>query len=110
MTLELPERVNILGVVYSITYCDNPAEVDIYKRQSLWGQIDFWTRTIRIYRNGQPPQDVWHTIWHEVVHGIVQALHMKALKEDEDEVDLLALALVDVLARNGWMTLEPDAA
>jgi len=53
-----PNKVNILGIEYSITYLDKPSDVDIYKRESLWGQIDYWTRTIRIYDNGRPEEDI----------------------------------------------------
>ena len=98
-----PEAVNILGRVYSIEYVDNPAEVDLYKRKSLWGQIDYWTRTIRVYDNGKPDGDVWETVLHEVVHGIVTDLNLDDVKLDEDTVGLLALALTDTLVRNGWL-------
>ena len=101
-----PEKVNILGIEYKIIYVDNPVEVDIYKRDALWGQIDYWTRTIRIYDNGDKPlEDIWQALWHEVVHGIVDLLHIKSLegKEKEDDVDLLALALNDILFRNEWI-------
>ena len=103
--IEKPSSVNVLGVVYSITYVDKPSEVDIFKRKSLWGQIDFWTRTIRVYDNGRRPVDIWETIIHEVLHAIITDLHLKALSADEmdDEIDVIALALVDVLNRNGWV-------
>ena len=49
--MALPNKVNILGVEYKIFYFDKPSEVYIYKRESFWGQIDYWTRTIRVYKN-----------------------------------------------------------
>ena len=100
-----PIEVNILGKTYHISYVDNPAEVDLYKRESLWGQIDHWTRTIRIYEKGRTDADILETLLHEVLHGIAVELNIKALKGDdaEDIVGLLALALADVLARNGWL-------
>jgi hypothetical protein len=103
--MKLPTEVNILGKHYSIIYVDNPADVDPRKRESLWGHIDYWTRTIRIYVNEIPIEDVWHTILHEVLHAIGKALHLEVLykTEDEETVDLLALALTDVLIRNGWL-------
>jgi hypothetical protein len=107
--LPLPDSVNILGVRYQVQYCDNPAEVDVFHRSALWGQIDFWTRTIRIYRNGRTAQDLWWTLMHEIIHGIVSELHMKALEDNETEVDCLALALIDVFTRNGWMRVEEEA-
>lgn len=104
-----PEKVNILGMEYSITYVDKPSEVDIYKRESLWGQIDFWTRSIRIFDDGKRPlEDVFESILHEVIHGIENSLKMDAFdtninKRGHDELDILALALTDVLFRNNWI-------
>jgi len=100
-----PETVNILGKVYKIEYVDKPSDVDIYKRESLWGQIDFWTRTIRIYDNGRTDADLWETLIHEVLHGIASELNLSSLEKDEnhDELDCLGIALTDVLFRNGWI-------
>jgi len=104
-----PQRVNILGITYSIEYVDKPSDVDIYKRESLWGQIDYWTRSIRVYANGRADEDVWETIWHEILHGIVEALKIKSLQSDDshDDLDLLALAITDVLFRNSWIKRDP---
>ena len=100
-----PTEIVILGIPYAITYTDKPSEVDIFKRASLWGQIDYWTRTIRIYDNGNSDEDVWHTIVHEVCHGITAGLKLSELDKDEnhDEIDVLSLALTDVMIRNGWL-------
>ena len=99
-----PTSVNILGKIYSIDYKDNPAEVDLYKRESLWGQIDYWTRTIRIYDNKTANGDIWQSIWHEVLHAITNELNLVLGKnEHHDDLDVLALALSDTLARNGWL-------
>ena len=100
-----PTSVNILGCNYSIEYVDNPSNVDIYKRQSLWGQIDFWTRTIRIYDKDLSVEDVWQTLLHEIIHGICEQLHLRKFKDKDnhDDLDLLVLALMDVFFRNGWM-------
>ena len=98
-------NINILVVEYKVTYCSNPSEVDIYKRESLWGQIDYWTRTIRVYDNGRPDEDIFQTLLHEILHAIDSQLHLKIMKEDNghDNIDLIALALTDVLFRNGWL-------
>ena len=103
INLELPNEINILGIPYKIIYVDNPSEVDIFKRESLWGQIDYWTRTIRIYKKDQPIQDVWHTIIHEIFHGIEEHLKLKCFSEQKghDELDIMALAFTDTLFRNG---------
>jgi len=104
-----PTEINILGIQYRVEYMDKPSDVDIYKRESLWGQIDYWTRTIRIYDNGRQQEDIWQTVLHEVLHGIAEALKLSVLGNADyhDELDLLALALVDVLFRNGWMKEGP---
>jgi len=101
-----PESVTVLGKVYSITYCDNPSEVDIYKRKSLWGQIDYWTRTIRVYDNGRSLQDIWETIIHEILHGIGGELKLNINKEENhNELGILALAITDTLFRNDLIKL-----
>lgn len=104
-----PTEVTILGKRYSITYFDKPSEVDRNGRDSLWGQIDFWTNSIRIYDNKTTEEQLWETIFHEILHGIITELNIKGKidrteKEGhEDIVSLLALALVDILFRNGWL-------
>ena len=109
--MRLPNEGNILGICHSIKYVDNPAEVDLERRRSLWGQIDYWSRTIRVYQNERPQEDVWGTVVHEVIHGIVTELHLKWLDDSEnhDEIERLSLALTDVLIRNGWIEMEADA-
>jgi hypothetical protein len=100
-----PESVNILGKRYSIEYVDRPSDVDVFRRESLWGQIDYWTRTIRIYDNGRTVEDVLETIMHEVIHGILGELRLKDWNNNEDNVSLLGIGLADVLTRNGWLKL-----
>jgi hypothetical protein len=104
-----PKEINILGVKYKIDYVDNPAEVDQYKRESLWGQIDYWTRTIRIYSNGRPIEDIFQTLLHEILHGIESQLKIRCFKDTNgghDDLDILALALTDVLVRNDMIKLK----
>lgn len=103
--MKRPDSVVILGIQYNIEYVDKPSEVDIFKRESLWGQIDYWTRSIRIYDNDRTEEDIWETIWHEVLHGVIDALKLRCFSGDECENDLgvLALAISDVIFRNGWM-------
>lgn len=102
-----PENIYILGRNYKIEYVNNPAEVDIFKRESLWGQIDYWTRTIRVYDNGRADFDVMETIIHEILHGIEVDLKLKCFKDDKghEELGILAVALSDVLVRNNWLNL-----
>ena len=108
-----PTNVNILGVDYTIEYTDRPSDVDMYKRESLWGQVDFWTRTIRIYYNNRGIQEVWHTIIHEVLHAICDQLHLTCFKGNcsnekiaHNELDIIATTLLDVFVRNNWIELE----
>ena len=102
-----PSTVNILGKRYTIEYVDKPSDVDIFRRKSLWGQIDYWTRTIRIYADNRSAEDVWETIIHEVIHGIAVELNIDRLKADdaEDDVGILSVALTDTLIRNNWMEI-----
>lgn len=104
--MKKPDAINVLGIEYRVEYVEKPSDVDIFKRSSLFGQVDFWTRTIRIYDNGtRPEEDVWQTVFHEVLHCVANQLKLKTLENEtsHDELDVLALALTDVLFRNGWM-------
>ena len=103
-----PSSVNIFGREYKIEYVDRPSDVDIYKRESLWGQIDYWTRTIRIYDNGRNLEDIFETIIHEVLHGISEEMELGAFKDNggHKELTILATALSDVLIRNKWIKLK----
>ena len=104
-----PNHVNILGKTYSIEYKENASEVDIHKRESLFGQIDYWTRTIRIFDDGTTPkEEVWDSIIHECLHGIIEQtdLHKELKNKDLNEehlVKLLTCGLVDMLFRNKWI-------
>lgn len=100
-----PNKVNILGIEYKIIYYDKPSDVDVFKRNSLWGQLDSWTRTIRIYDNDRTAEDIWQCIFHEILHGISELMHLKYLENEDnhEELDLLALAITDILFRNEWM-------
>lgn len=64
------------------------------------GQIDFWTRTIRIYKNDRTPEDCWQTIWHEVIHGICEKMGMYDLNMDEDKINKLATGLSTIIVDN----------
>jgi hypothetical protein len=103
-----PTQVNILGIIYKIQYVDRPSDVDIHQRESLWGQIDYWTRTIRVYDNQTPIEDIWDTILHEVIHGLVCHLKLSQYIKDgkeEDLVGLLAMGINDTLTRNNWVNI-----
>lgn len=101
-----PTSVNILGIVHEIAYKDNPADVDLHRRQALWGEVDHWTRTIRVYDNGRPSLAVWQTILHECLHVINGQLHLTCFDDNEDDLDRVATALIDMLERNSWLNME----
>ena len=103
-----PDKVNICGIEYSIEYVDNPVNVDLYKRDSMWGQIDSWTQSIRIYDNGKNNAECMQSLIHEVLHGIADKLKLSSLQDDDnhDDLDVLSLALYDVFTRNEWFSFE----
>lgn len=102
----LPTEVKVFDIPYKIEYVEKPSDVDLYKRESLWGQIDFWTRTIRIYKNDtRTVEDVWATIWHELIHAVIQQLNMRSLdlitKEHEETIcDFLSMGINSILLDN----------
>lgn len=98
-----PTTLNILGKNYTVVYCDTPSDVDRSRRESLSGQIDYWTRTIRVFAKDVTEEDVLDTLLHEALHGIATELDMGDLKGDEHVIGLLAMALTDFLTRNGWL-------
>ena len=109
-----PSELNICGIHYKIEYTDNPAEVDHPdKRQLLNGQIDYWTRKIRVLEKERPIEDIWFTIIHEVLHGIGESFKLTILDKglggnNHDELDLLSLALTDFLFRNNLIKVNND--
>lgn len=113
---KLPTSVKIIDQVYSIEYLDNPSKVDIFNRKSLWGQIDYWTHSIRIYRpDGRADLEVWNSILHEILHGIIDGLKIEEIRElrsDEGEhvVHLLATGLNAVLNDNSFSFLKEEQA
>lgn len=101
-----PTTLNILGIEYSILYVDKPSEVDIHGRDAAWGQIDYWTRSIRIYDKNRGIEDIWQTLMHEILHAIGETLHLKINEEEmHNELDIIAVALTDVLMRNGILKI-----
>ena len=104
---ELPTNFEILGIPYTIAYHELPSEVDADKRASLVGQHDPWDRTIRIYYKNKPLEDVFITLLHEILHAIDGELEMdlfSSMGDDEEKsINVLALALFNVLNKNGWL-------
>ena len=91
------KSLNILGKPYSIEYMDNPITVDIHKREALFGQVDYWTDTIRILVKNRTFEDIEETLLHEILHVINVELE---LKMEEHTLKILGLNLYDTLQRN----------
>ncbi|MCL4863387.1 MAG: hypothetical protein KJZ93_28545, partial [Caldilineaceae bacterium] len=80
--MELPTKIRIMGLDYSVLYVSEASQVDVHRRDSYMGQIDTFTQTIRVYDGGGniDPTSLQHTLWHEIVHGICQTLHIATSK------------------------------
>ncbi len=104
--MKLLDKVKIFSKTYSIKYHKNPSEVDLHNRDSLWGQCDFWSQSIRIYKGDNNDDDVWQTVFHEVLHVIAMELAIDVesgnlnSKENEKAIDLLSLGMLNFLAEN----------
>lgn len=106
-----PNKLNILGKEYAIIYCDKPSDVDSDGRESYWGFIDHWKSEIRILKRKE--YDMLETILHEVLHSITTNLKMKTITKADDEeevIDLLAIALTDFLTRNKWIKVDDKSS
>jgi len=100
----LPTKVKIIDVTYDIVYYDKPGDVDLLGRESKWGCIDFWTKTIRVYRTEKfSDMEVRNTILHEIIHGLCYKLQIDQIEKHADYekiVHLLATGLNAVLNDN----------
>lgn len=107
-----PEQVNILGTTYKVIYEKEAINVDIHKRYPYAGQTDYWTQTIRIHDDGTLANDsIFQTLVHEICHVISEVLHIEPLQQKHgescnDDMDLVALGIADVLLRNGFVTFD----
>lgn len=113
-TSKFPISVNVGGIIYKIIYTDKSSDTDVEGRQAIWGQIDYWTRTIRILQKNRTKDDILHTLFHEIIHAISQeyqlGLEEKEIniknKGDDSEssfIDVFSLILFDTLTRNNFL-------
>jgi len=93
------KSVNIMGIPHKIIYCEQAIDVDPKKREPLWGHIDQWTCTIRVYAQ-VPDEVILQTIIHEVLHQIADNIHLEI---DHGQLDEMAGALADTFTRNKWL-------
>lgn len=99
---EFPKEIELFGIPYEIEYCESTIDVDLNKRESLLGNIDFRNKKIRIHAKDKCPEAVWYILWHELVHGIIDTLRIKVNSSESDEediVDLLALGINSIILR-----------
>src|SRR5690349_12790076 len=96
-----PISVVVMGKTYSIAYVEHMDRADIDKRAALWGQVDYHTRTIRVFvgrdERKRQPADVLETLLHEIIHAVIadNQLMKTALKDGIEEafVDNLGCVL-----------------
>jgi DNA phosphorothioation-dependent restriction protein DptG len=77
--------------------------VDLQGRESCWGQVDYWTRTIRIYKDKLRDVEVYKTLVHEIIHCVLDLMGAKKLSSNEQFVEQLANILTDTFIRNGLL-------
>ena len=112
-----PKTLNILGVPYSVTYCDNVLDVDPNKRETLFGYCDHQTQTIRIFDKDCKIEFVWQSIIHEVLHLIGDNTNISIFdiigkdgEQKHKEIDCLANVFSDFLFRNNLIKLYKEAS
>lgn len=98
---KIPKEINILGCRYKIIIADKPCEVDVFKRQALWGQCDYWSREIRIYK--RHPEAMMQTFIHEIIHVVLGSLGENDFNKNEKLVDQMAHILFDTFDRNNLL-------
>ena len=98
------KELNIMGTIYKISYHDKPSDVDAARQTSYWGQIDYWKRTIRLYKDGIPDIEIFKTLFHEMLHGIMEHGQMQELNTEKN-VELLTNLIVDTLLRNNLISV-----
>jgi len=90
--MEIPERVKIGGIIYTVRLMDNVSEED----RQVDGYILYDKQEIRI-KKGMPEDYTGKVFLHEVLHGV---LNFCALEQDEAIVERLANCLHQVLKDN----------
>jgi len=96
-------NIDICGIPYKVKYVDHCSKVNPRSPKPIQGEIDLWNREITIVDNDRSAQDIWQTILHEILHGIGYDFHLEMLENElnHDQLDMLALAFMDFLFRNG---------
>lgn len=101
--MNLPNKIVIGSRTFRVEYKDKPSDVDGQGRGSMWGQIDWWDKKIRIYAKSRDSEDIIVTLMHEIVHGILNVMGQQELGKNESFVVDFSDRLVDTLRRNGFL-------
>ena len=98
----LPKKVTVFSKEFEITYVKHVSEVDKDKEDALYGQVDYRTDKIRIYKpEGSSDGEVWHIVFHEVFHIIKDNMNIDFAQDDEERIiDTLALGMFHFLKEN----------
>jgi hypothetical protein len=98
--------VSILGVPYNVELVDRWRDVnhDDGDGSTLYGQIDYKGRSIRIMRDCD--EQLLRTLIHEVLHGIIASLKIRELIDDdgnhlEAPIEQLSVGLATALESLG---------
>ena len=108
ITKNLPKKINVSGIEYNISYFNTASAVDPDNKKPLFGRVDFWERTIRLYyKEGRSSSDLFLTLLHEILHIIDTDSELHVFdsfgKDEEPKINAFALELMDCLKRNGWL-------
>jgi len=94
-------KIKIGPITYSIVAVSGLRSDD---GKSLYGEVKYGLCEVRIEADNSPQQDR-QTLWHEIVHIILEQLGRSKLNE-ENLVDSLAYALMQVVQDNPWLAEE----
>ena len=84
-TVMFPTKIKILDQIFKIIYSEKLSEIDCDGITQMYGQTNFHTKTIRIYRPIDfSTAEVWNTIMHEAIHVIFETLK---ISEGDDKLN-----------------------
>ncbi len=105
-----PTKIKILDQIFKIYYSDKLSQIDGDGIKQAYGQTDFHSKTMRIFR----PKDfstaeVWNTIIHEAVHVIFETFKITEGDEklsqevyQEKVIHLLATGINTMMIDNNF--------
>jgi hypothetical protein len=97
--MKIPNKIIISGIEWEVKIENHASEVDIDKRDALWGQTDHWHKVLRVLKRKESAMKV--TFFHELLHALFSKTNYEKL--NENDVELLAQKLYDTLERNNLL-------